>query len=44
MGFVSATDFRLAPTSRYKGKASDGRDPGADVDAVMAAIAGVVLP
>lgn len=34
-------DYRLATTSPYKGKGSDGRDPGADVDAVNAATAGV---
>jgi hypothetical protein len=44
VGFVSATDLRLAATSKYKGKATDGRDPGADIDAVMKATAGVVIP
>jgi hypothetical protein len=34
-------DYRLAPSSKFKGKATDGRDPGADVDAVLTAIAGV---
>lgn len=28
-------DYRLAPNSPYKGTALDGKDPGADVDAVM---------
>jgi hypothetical protein len=41
VGFVSAIDFHLSSTSLYKGKATDGKDPGADVDAVMKAIAGV---
>jgi hypothetical protein len=44
VGFTGPTDPRLAPTSKYKSKATDGRDPGADVDAVMRAIAGVVIP
>jgi Putative Ig domain len=34
-------DYHLLSTSPYKGKASDGKDPGADIDAVAAAIAGV---
>jgi Putative Ig domain len=34
-------DYHLAASSPYKGKASDGKDPGADIDAVAAAIAGV---
>jgi hypothetical protein len=33
--------YRLAANSRYKGKATDGKDVGADVDAIMAGIAGV---
>jgi Putative Ig domain len=46
VGFVNYNngnggDYHLAPSTPYKGKASDGRDPGADIDAVMAAIAGV---
>ena len=41
---VAAEDFHLLPTSPYKGKATDGRDPGADVDVVMAATAGVRVP
>lgn len=44
IGFMSVTDLRLAPTSKYLGKATDGRDPGANVAAVLAAIAGVVVP
>ena len=36
------SDLMLSPASPYKGKASDGRDPGADIQAVMSAIAGVV--
>ena len=34
-------DYHLASSSPYKGKASDGKDPGADIDAVAAATAGV---
>jgi hypothetical protein len=34
-------DYHLASSSPYKGKASDGKDPGADIDAVEAATAGV---
>jgi len=46
IGFVNFNngnggDYHLLPTSPYKGKASDGRDPGADIDAVNAAIQGV---
>ena len=32
-------DYRLAPSSPYKHAATDGRDPGADIDAVAPAIA-----
>lgn len=41
---VATEDFHLLPTSPHKGKATDGRDPGADVDVVMAATAGVRVP
>jgi hypothetical protein len=41
---LAAGDFRLGAGSPVKGRATDGRDPGADVDAVLAATAGVVLP
>jgi hypothetical protein len=34
-------DYRLQPSSPYKSKATDGKDLGADVDAVNSAIAGV---
>ena len=33
-------DYHLQPTSPYKGKATDGKDVGADVDAIHAATAG----
>jgi hypothetical protein len=35
---LASRDYRLAPTSRYKGKASDGKDPGVDMDKLMSAI------
>ena len=46
IGFVKLNggldgDYRLAPASKFKGKATDGKDPGADVDAVVKATAGV---
>jgi hypothetical protein len=34
-------DYHLQPSSPYKGKGTDGKDLGADVDAVDSAIAGV---
>lgn len=34
-------DYHLATSSKFKGKATDGRDPGADIDAVLGAISGV---
>ena len=34
-------DYRLSAASRFKGKASDGKDVGADIDAIRAALAGV---
>ncbi|HEX9112004.1 MAG TPA: hypothetical protein VF845_11040 [Terriglobales bacterium] len=37
----SGGDYHLQASSPYKRKASDGRDPGADIDAVNAAIQGV---
>jgi len=46
IGFVNYNngnggDYHLQASSPFKGKASDGKDPGADVDAVNAAIQGV---
>jgi hypothetical protein len=46
VGFVKLNhgldgDYHLATTSKLKGKATDGRDPGADVDAVLDAVKGV---
>jgi hypothetical protein len=46
VGFLSAAtgDFSLTAVSPFKGLATDGRDPGADIAAVRAATAGVVIP
>lgn len=46
VGFVnfnngSGGDYHLRPDSRFKKAASDGKDVGADVDAVTSAVAGV---
>lgn len=37
-------DHRLSPTSPFKGKATDGKDPGADMDAIAAAMGGTTTP
>jgi hypothetical protein len=44
IGFVNMVggNYRLASTSPYKGKASDGTDPGANIDLVEQHTAGVV--
>jgi len=44
VGFVNeaAGDYHLSAASPYKGQGDDGTDPGADIDAVNAATAGVV--
>jgi hypothetical protein len=44
VGFASRADLRLSPGSSYRGRGSDGRDLGADVAAILAATAGVVVP
>jgi hypothetical protein len=46
VGFAnySALDFHLSTSSVFRLKATDGRDPGADVNAINSAIAGVVVP
>jgi hypothetical protein len=46
VGFVNYAggNYRLAAGSPYKNTATDGRDPGADIDAVDAATQGVVVP
>jgi hypothetical protein len=45
VGFVDVArgNYRLASGSSYKGKASDGTDPGADIDELERRIAGVVV-
>lgn len=42
--YVAAEDYRLLASSPFKGQATDGRDPGADIDANDAAIKGVRTP
>ena len=46
VGFVdyrsgAEADYRLSPSSRYRKAGSDGKDIGADVDAVLSATKGV---
>ena len=41
---ASPTDFVLTVNSPLKGKGTDGRDPGANIAALVAAIQGVVQP
>jgi hypothetical protein len=44
VGFVDrqSGNYRLAASSPYKRAASDGRDPGADINAVAPAVARVL--
>jgi hypothetical protein len=46
VGFVNvgAGNYRLSARSPYKKAGTDGRDPGADIDAIETATKGVVLP
>lgn len=45
VGFVDPnSNYRLRADSPFKGKASDGKDPGADIDAMNAAIFGNTPP
>jgi len=37
-----APDWSLSDSSPYKGRGTDGLDPGADMAAVVAAVSGVV--
>jgi len=37
-------DYHLQATSPYKNAATDGKDIGADIDAILAATAGVIVP
>jgi hypothetical protein len=46
VGFVNFNggnggDYRLSPKSRFKKTGADGKDPGADMDALESATAGV---
>lgn len=43
-GTASPTDLALAAGSPFKGKATDGRDPGADIATLVSVLQGVVLP
>jgi len=44
LGLINITggDFKLANTSRYKGRATDGKDPGCDLDLLRTATAGTI--
>lgn len=44
VGFVdlNADDYRLSPASPYRKAGTDGKDVGADIDAILAATAGVI--
>ena len=41
---LAAEAYRLAATSPFKDKATDGRDPDVDVELVQTATAGVKVP
>ncbi len=43
VGFVNSAggDYRLAPSSRYKRRGTDGKDPGCDFEALEAALKGI---
>ena len=41
MATPAVTEYRLAATSKFKRKGSDGKDAGADLDAIERATAGV---
>lgn len=42
VGWTSSTNFRLASSSTYKDQASDGTDPGVNMDTLLAALGGFV--
>jgi len=46
IGFMNAAggDYRLASTSPFKGKGTDGTDPGANNDVINSRLSGVTLP
>lgn len=41
---INSGNFRLSAVSPFKNSASDGRDVGVDMDTLMAAVRGVVVP
>ncbi len=43
IGFVSSSDYRLGSGSIYRGKATDSRDPGVDMDELLRQTSGVVI-
>jgi len=44
IGFASSSDYRLGSGSIYRGKATDSRDPGVDMDEVLRQTNGAVVP
>jgi hypothetical protein len=42
VGFSPGEDYRLAPSSRFKDKGTDKKDPGADIQAVQRATEGAI--
>ncbi|MFN2399342.1 MAG: hypothetical protein ABR543_11970, partial [Gemmatimonadaceae bacterium] len=46
VGFVnySGGDFHLSASSPYRGGATDGTDPGADINGLNSRIQGVIVP
>lgn len=44
VGWTDPTNgnYRLLPSSPFKGKASDGKDPGVDMDQLLAALGGIL--
>jgi len=43
IGFASSSDYRLGGGSIYRGKATDGRDPGVDMDELLRQTNGAVV-
>ncbi|MEP6618253.1 MAG: Ig-like domain-containing protein [bacterium] len=41
---LGTNDFRLTSSSTYKGRSSEGRDPGADLDMINSLIVNVIVP
>lgn len=44
IGFTSTTNLTLLPTSSYKGKGTNGKDPGLDFAGILAGVTGVIQP